>query len=101
MIDDMIELAPGLFYYPEFLSRQKQERLLAYLRDIIRAAPLFTPRMPRTGKALSVRMSNCGPLGWVSDQARGYRYQKTHPETGAPWPAFPPKILAAWQDIGA
>ena len=48
MIDDMIELAPGLFYYPEFLSREQQERLLAHLRDIIRAAPLFTPRMPRT-----------------------------------------------------
>jgi alkylated DNA repair protein (DNA oxidative demethylase) len=57
--------------------------------------------MPRTGKALSVRMTNCGPLGWVSDQERGYRYQATHPETGAPWPAFPPEILATWKEIGA
>ena len=97
----MIELTSGLFYYPEYLNRQKQECLLAHLRDIIRAAPLFTPRMPRTGKPLSVRMTNCGPLGWVSDQARGYRYQPTHAETGAPWPGFPPQLVAAWNELGA
>ena len=90
-----IELAPGLIYYPEYLDRAAQEDLLSQLRDIIRAAPVFTPRMPRTGKAFSVRMSNCGPLGWVSDRERGYRYQATHPQTGAPWPAFPPETLAA------
>ena len=95
-----IELTPGLIYYPEYLDRAAQEDLLAQLRDIIRAAPVFTPRMPRTGKAFSVRMSNCGPLGWVSDRERGYRYQATHPQTGAPWPAFPPETLAAWQDLG-
>jgi alkylated DNA repair protein (DNA oxidative demethylase) len=98
---DVIELAPGLNYCPDYLDRPAQELLLAHLRDIIRAAPLFTPRMPRTGKALSVRMTNCGPLGWVSDQQRGYRYQAMHPETGAPWPDFPPEVLAAWADIGA
>ncbi|MBE7204833.1 MAG: alpha-ketoglutarate-dependent dioxygenase AlkB, partial [Parafilimonas terrae] len=54
-----------------------------------------TPRMPRTGKAFSVRMSNAGPLGWVSD-VRGYRYQPGHPETGRPWPAMPPTALEAW-----
>jgi alkylated DNA repair protein (DNA oxidative demethylase) len=97
----MIELAPGLLYYPGYLDRVAQEHLLARLRDVIRIAPLFTPRMPRTGKAFSVRMTNCGPLGWVSDQERGYRYQAMHPETGAPWPAFPPVALATWQDVGA
>jgi alkylated DNA repair protein (DNA oxidative demethylase) len=96
----MIELAPGLLYYPDYLDRAAQEQLLARVRNIIRIAPLFTPRMPRTGKALSVRMTNCGPLGWVSDQERGYRYQATHPETGAPWPGFPQEVLAAWEDIG-
>jgi alkylated DNA repair protein (DNA oxidative demethylase) len=96
----MIELAPGLLYYPDYLDGVAQEHLLARLRDIMRDAPLFTPRMPRTGKALSVRMTNCGPLGWVSDQERGYRYQATHPQTGAQWPEFPPEVLAAWEDIG-
>jgi alkylated DNA repair protein (DNA oxidative demethylase) len=96
----MIELAPGLSYYPAYLDRAAQDQLLARLRDIIRAAPLFTPRMPRTGKAFSVRMTNCGPLGWVSDQERGYRYQATHPETGEQWPNFPPEVRATWDDIG-
>ena len=54
--------------------------------------------MPRTGKPFSVEMTNCGPLGWVSDEA-GYRYQPTHPETGRPWPAIPPRLLAAFAAI--
>jgi alkylated DNA repair protein (DNA oxidative demethylase) len=45
-------------------------------------------------------MTNCGPLGWVSDQEGGYRYQATHPQTGAPWPVFPPEVRATWDDIG-
>ena len=92
----MLELAPGLFHLPEFFNREAQERLVADLRTIVADAPLFTPRMPRTGKAFSVRMTNCGTLGWVSDAARGYRYQPTHPETDAPWPAIPELALRAW-----
>ena len=45
----------------------------------VRAAPLYTPRMPKTGKPMSVRMTNCGPLGWVTDAERGYRYQADPP----------------------
>ena len=52
--------------------------------------------MPRSGKPFSVRMTNCGPLGWVSDQARGYRYEPRHPQTGEPWPPMPPLLLEAW-----
>jgi alkylated DNA repair dioxygenase AlkB len=89
----MIELAPGLIYHPDYLDRAAQEQLLTHVRDITREAPLFTPRMPRTGKAFSVRMTNCGRLGWVSDQERGYRYQATHPDTGAAWPPFPRELL--------
>ena len=82
----MLELAPGLNYFADFFSRDEQAALVADLRDVVREAPLFTPRMPRTGKPFSVRMTNCGDLGWVSDTERGYRYQPTHPETGRPWP---------------
>ena len=62
-----ITLAPGLTYHPDYLDRPAQEQLLQSLREITRQAPLFTPRMPRTGKPFSVRMTNCGRLGWVSD----------------------------------
>lgn len=94
-----VNLAPGLIYHPGFLDREKQEALLAAVREAVRAAPLFTPRMPRTGKPFSVRMTNCGTLGWVSD-ASGYRYQATHPETGEPWPQIPQIALDAWDRIG-
>jgi alkylated DNA repair protein (DNA oxidative demethylase) len=43
-------------------------------------------------------MSNCGPLGWVSDET-GYRYQPTHPETGAPWPAIPRVLNDIWDQL--
>ena len=91
----MLEVAPGVLHYPALLDRAAQEALRDALADVLAAAPLFQPRMPRTGKPFSVRMSNCGPLGWVSDEA-GYRYQPKHPETGAPWPPIPQALLALW-----
>ena len=94
-----LTLAPGLVYFPGYLDRAAQGALLADLDNILEAAPLFTPRMPRTGKPFSVRMTNCGVLGWVSDVA-GYRYQAIHPETGAPWPAMPAAALRAWAELG-
>lgn len=94
-----LTLAPGLIYRPGFLDRSAQEALLANIREAVRSAPLFTPRMPRSGKPFSVRMTNCGALGWVSDES-GYRYQATHPETGEPWPAIPQIALDAWESLG-
>ena len=91
-----VTLADGLIYYPGFFDVAAQQALRDAIRNIVRLAPLFVPRMPRTGKEFSVRMSNCGPLGWVSDE-RGYRYQPQHPKTGAPWPAIPAALLEAWR----
>lgn len=95
-----LALAPGLIHAPGFLDRAAQETLRDALREVVRAAPLFTPRMPRTGKPFSVRMTNCGPLGWVSD-VDGYRYQPTHPDTGAPWPPMPEAVREAWDALAA
>jgi alkylated DNA repair protein (DNA oxidative demethylase) len=55
--------------------------------------------MPGTGKPMSVRMTNCGPLGWVTDKERGYRYQPTHPVTGKPWPDMPVELIEIWNDV--
>ena len=88
----------GLKYFRGFLDRTAQEELVAQLREVIVAAPLFTPVMPRSGKPFSVRMTNIGPLGWVSDRT-GYRYQATHPERGTPWPTFPENVLAVWNKV--
>jgi alkylated DNA repair protein (DNA oxidative demethylase) len=84
--------------FPGYLDRQAQEDLLAQIRLIVQKAPLFTPCMPKTGKPFSVRMSNCGPLGWVADKG-GYRYQPTHPVTHKPWPAIPDQLLKLWHDL--
>ena len=96
----MIALAPGVTLTPGYLDRAAQEELLAAVRAAIAAAPLYVPRMPRSGKPMSVRMTNCGALGWVTDEARGYRYRATHPETGKPWPPIPHILLKAWRDLG-
>jgi alkylated DNA repair protein (DNA oxidative demethylase) len=91
-------IQPGAILSPGYLDREAQAALLDALREIFRAAPLYTPRMPRSGRPLSVRMTNCGPLGWITDE-RGYRYEPKHPETGAPWPAVPKIVLDAWHDL--
>jgi alkylated DNA repair protein (DNA oxidative demethylase) len=88
----------GLKLVPGYLSSGDQDSLLAAVRSVVAAAPLFTPVMPKTGKPFSVRMSNCGPLGWVSDRG-GYRYQESHPVTGAPWPPIPDLLLRAWSEL--
>jgi alkylated DNA repair protein (DNA oxidative demethylase) len=85
---------------PGYLDRTAQYGLIEALRSVVAAAPFYTPRMPRTGKPFSVEMTNCGPLGWVADKA-GYRYQETHPETGAPWPPMPAMLLDAWEALSA
>jgi alkylated DNA repair protein (DNA oxidative demethylase) len=62
--------------------------LLAALEGIAAAAP-FRHMVTPGGLSMSVAMTNCGRLGWVSDR-RGYRYDALDPESGQPWPAMPP-----------
>jgi alkylated DNA repair protein (DNA oxidative demethylase) len=80
---------------PAFLDLDRQRCLLAGIRRVVTRAPLYAPVMPRSGRPYSVRMTNCGPLGWLSDRS-GYRYTPTHPLTGAPWPEMPAPILELW-----
>ena len=89
----------GLGVHPGRFDRDGQQRLVAALRTAVAEAPFYTPTMPRSGKPFSVRMTNLGPLGWVSDKEGGYRYQSTHPETGRSWPAIPEMAMAVWQEI--
>jgi alkylated DNA repair protein (DNA oxidative demethylase) len=91
-------LKDGVIYYPDYLSLEEQLGLLQATREIVAQAPLFQPRMPRTNTPFSVKMTNCGVLGWVSD-VKGYRYQETHPDTEKPWPAMPDRLLETWQAL--
>jgi alkylated DNA repair protein (DNA oxidative demethylase) len=69
------------------------------IAEVIAAAPLYVSTMPKTGAPMSVRMTNCGALGWVSDKERGYRYEPRHPQTGNPWPATPQRLLEVWNEL--
>ena len=91
-------MQPGLRYFPGQLGPEAQHRLVETLRAAVAQAPLVTPVMPRTGRPFTVRMTNLGPLGWVSDRA-GYRYQATHPGTGRPWPRIPDALLTLWREV--
>lgn len=91
-------LPPGIRHLPLYLDRTRQEQLVEAIRAVVAEAPLFTPVMPKTGKEMSVRMTNCGPLGWVTDKERGYRYQPTHPVTGRPWPPIPDMLADIWRE---
>ncbi len=86
-------------YLPGRIDRIRQTELVGALRAIVAVAPLYVPTMPRSGKPMSVRMTNAGPLGWLTDKEKGYRYQATHPETGKPWPPIPPMLLALWDEV--
>jgi len=81
------------------LGLEQQRALLLSMRAVIAAAPLLRLAMPRTGKPFSVMMTNCGPLGWVSDRDGGYRYQRIHPETGQPWPPIPDLLGEIWKEV--
>lgn len=95
----MTALPDGVRYLPGYLDRKGQEALVDEIRQVVTEAPLYVPEMPRTGKPMSVRMTNCGPLGWVTDKGRGYRYQASHPVTDRPWPAIPSRLLELWAKV--
>lgn len=88
----------GAHYYPELITKRQQAELVRLIKEHIRDTPMFTPVMPRTGKPFSVRMTNFGSLGWVSDR-HGYRYQPHHPVTGKPWAEIPDPVLEIWRSV--
>ncbi len=93
-----MQIIEGLNYFPNYLSEEKIKQLLIDIDLALIAAPLFKPTMPKTGKEFSVKMSNMGNVGWVSDQA-GYRYQDVHPVNQNNWPKISDNILNIWQQL--
>jgi alkylated DNA repair protein (DNA oxidative demethylase) len=87
----------GFGLWPGALSASEQSALLADVRAAVAEAPLYRPVTPG-GRPFSVRMTNMGDLGWVSDRD-GYRYQSSHPETGRPWPQIPGLLTALWFEL--
>jgi alkylated DNA repair protein (DNA oxidative demethylase) len=71
-------------------ARPIETELIADLRDIVAQAP-FRHMVTRGGHQMSVAMTNCGRIGWVTDRT-GYRYDASDPEAAKPWPAMPPSF---------
>lgn len=96
MIDDLFagfdeplrreNLADGACVLRGF-ARDAAPALLAGVEAIDAVAP-FRRMVTPGGLTMAVAMTNCGPLGWVSDR-KGYRYSPVDPTSGAPWPAMP------------
>jgi alkylated DNA repair protein (DNA oxidative demethylase) len=61
------------------------------IQEILSIVPLRHMVTPG-GYRMSVAMTNCGDVGWVSDRS-GYRYDAADPTTGRPWPPIPPSFL--------
>ncbi|MDO9405314.1 MAG: DNA oxidative demethylase AlkB [Polaromonas sp.] len=79
-------IAPGAVLLRGFALPQT-DALVAAVQGVVASAPLRQLVTPG-GYTMSVAMSNCGALGWVSDR-RGYRYDACDPLSGQPWPAMP------------
>jgi DNA oxidative demethylase len=80
------EIAPGAFVLRGF-ALSMETAVLGALREVTAAAP-FRNMVTPGGYRMSVAMTNCGALGWVTDRS-GYRYDSVDPESGKQWPAMP------------
>jgi alkylated DNA repair protein (DNA oxidative demethylase) len=87
----------GFKLHPGALDGAAQAALATEVLAAADAAPLYRPVTPG-GQPMSVRMTNLGPLGWITD-ARGYRYEPRHPVTGEPWPPIPETLIALWNRL--
>ena len=91
-----LTLSPGVTLHKGHLDRERQRALVNEVRQIVQAAPLFSPLTP-WGKPMRVRMTSAGDFGWYTDR-RGYRYIDRHPD-GIDWPPIPQSILDVWSDL--
>jgi alkylated DNA repair protein (DNA oxidative demethylase) len=91
-------LAPGAVVLRGFATSY-EHALVAALREVVAKAP-FRHMVTPGGFRMSVAMTNCGSLGWVTDKT-GYRYDATDPVTGKHWPQMPASFLRLAQEAAA
>jgi DNA oxidative demethylase len=81
-----VPLGPGAVVLGGF-ARPFEGPLVAALQGVVELAP-FRHMLTPNGRRMSVAMTNCGAVGWISDRA-GYRYDACDPVSGQPWPPMP------------
>lgn len=87
-----LSLAPGAAVLAGF-ARTREQSLLDGVSRVTADAP-FRHMLTPGGRRMSVAMTNCGSVGWLSDHT-GYRYDSRDPESDRSWPAMPP----AFRDV--
>ncbi|MDP3852333.1 MAG: alpha-ketoglutarate-dependent dioxygenase AlkB [Phenylobacterium sp.] len=87
----------GFRLLPGRLDLDAQQGLLDEVMARVAVAP-FVRQVTPGGKPMSVAMTSFGALGWTTDLA-GYRYERRHPATGAPWPDIPAALLDLWAEL--
>lgn len=94
--DGRIQIAQDAYLYPQAACKL-EANFLDQLDAITAQAPFRHMHTPG-GHQMSVAMTNCGDVGWVTDR-QGYRYSDKDPQSGQPWPNIPPSWLALAQDL--
>jgi len=92
------ELGPGVTVLRGF-ALGNETALLHDLKQVAEVAPFRHMETPG-GFRMSVAMTNCGPVGWVSDR-KGYRYDPVDPKSGQPWPQIPDSFLRLAENAAA
>jgi alkylated DNA repair protein (DNA oxidative demethylase) len=86
-----VSIAEGAFVLRGFALPHERE-LVGAVHAVAGAAP-FRQMITPGGLRMSVAMTSCGSLGWVTDRT-GYRYSAVDPVSSEPWPAMPPSFAA-------
>jgi DNA oxidative demethylase len=79
-------LGPGTAILRD-MAKDRDTEIMDALFSVAVRSP-FRHMVTPGGFRMSVAMTNCGSLGWVTDR-KGYRYASVDPETDTPWPAMP------------
>ena len=93
-----IQLADGAMLLRGF-AKEVDSALVGAVNDVIAQAPLRHLITPG-GYRMSVSMTCCGQLGWVSDRT-GYRYDPIDPASGRAWPAIPAALMNVAADAAS
>jgi alkylated DNA repair protein (DNA oxidative demethylase) len=88
-----------MLHLQQYLSESQQQEILQHCREIGKKSPLFSPTM-KNGSPFNYQMTNCGKVGWISDQ-NGYRYDDKHPVTNKPWQPIPGVIRNLVKSLAA
>ena len=96
--NDSEAIGPGAVVLRGF-ALSRAQALREAIEQIQAEAP-FRHLVTPGGFRMSVAMTNCGTLGWVSDES-GYRYDPIDPDSGRPWPAMPEVFIELAREAAA